>query len=432
MSESPSRRRPATAGPLEKSRFTVILAGAAYTPERCLRQAAIFVANGGIAGVMECPARDTPTEPFRRKLLETFGSAAEVGKVDREAWIHADWIEAWDGIVAPGFIELHTNGIGGFDAMDPRPESLSGMARALARYGTTAFLPTVITAPKPYIMQALSTLADAMAYISDGASPLGIHLEGPFLSPCRRGTHPAAHLQPPALALFQEFFEASRGHLRVFTLAPELKGALGLIERAAGLGVIPALGHSDATYEEAQQGIEAGARHSVHLFNAMRAFNHRDPGIVGAILSDDRISAEIITDGIHVHPVAVQILVGAKRLDKIVLSTDSISAAGMADGPYKLGGKRVVVINGACRDDEGRLAGSSLTQDRALRNLMAWTGISPADALATATLNPACVLGLNNKGRIREGADADLVILSRQWEVERTFVQGRTVFQKPE
>ena len=177
-------------------------------------------------------------------------------------------------------------------------------------------------------------------------------------------------------------------------------------------------------------GIEAGASHSVHMFNAMRPFSHRDPGIIGAILTDERVSTEIITDGIHVHPVAVKALCRAKPLDKVVLSTDSISAAAMPDGEYLLSGKRVTVIGGACRDEEGRLAGSSLTQDRALRNLIAWSGLSAQDALCTATINPARVLGLEQKGRIKTGADADLVLLDERWEVERTFVRGQLAYQR--
>lgn len=412
------------------TRRKVILAGSVYAPEPQRAPAAVFTEGPRIVGIIPAPRREALTEAYRRALLQQ-ASTEFLATTDGAApWLSAEWIEAWDRILTPGFIEVHTNGAGGYDAMDSAPDTLIQMARVLARFGTTAFLPTLITAPKAEILRGLTSLAQAVETARGGATPLGIHLEGPFLSPSRRGTHPMECLRPPTIEFLTEALDAARGRLKILTLAPELPGALEVIERLRRDGVIAALGHSDATYEETQQGIEAGARHAVHLFNAMRPFNHRDPGIIGAILNDDRISAEIITDGIHVHPQVVRTLFRAKRRDGIVLSTDSISAAAMPDGGYLLSGKRVTVTGGVCRDADGRLAGSSLTQDQALRHLMAWAEISAAEAVAAATVNAARVLGLENKGRIRPGADADLVLLSDRWEVETTIVLGEIVYRK--
>jgi N-acetylglucosamine-6-phosphate deacetylase len=382
----------------------IIIAGEIYTPFEKVVGGAILIQGEKIADV----TREVKFPP----------------------WPEAEVIDASDQIAVPGFIDLQINGAGGGDLMEGSYESLALVARTLARFGTTAFLPTIITAPESEILRALDGISAACARIENGATPLGIHLEGPFLSKTKRGTHPPEHLRTPELGLLERAYQASRGKLKIITLAPELDGGLKLISAAAEMGIIPSLGHSEATYEQALRAIEAGARHSVHVFNAMRPFSHRDPGIIAALLNDERISTEIITDGIHVHPAAVKLFTRAKRLDQIVLSTDSISAAGMPDGTYRLGGRYIQVTGGACRDAEGRLAGSSLTQDRALRNLIAWSGLSLREALMTATVNPAKVLGLDSKGILAAGCDADVVLLNSKLEVQKTIIKGRVAYNK--
>ncbi len=385
----------------------LILAGEVYTPSERIERGFILVSGERVEAL----------GPERALGAELRASADEV-------------MEARDLIVAPGFVEVHINGAGGRDAAEATAESLSVISRTLTRFGTTSFLPTIITAPEGEMLRALEGLAEAIGGIEGGARPLGIHMEGPFLSAARRGVHPAEHLRLPDVRFLEKAWRAARGKLKIITLAPELSGALELIRAARALGAVAALGHSDARYEQALAAIEAGASHAVHVYNGMRLFNHRDPGILAAVLSDDRVSAEIIADGIHVHPAAVDIFVRTKARDKIVLSTDAISAAGMPDGRYLLSGREIVVKDGACRDREGRLAGSSLTQDRALRNLIAWTGISIEDALAAASLNAARALGLEDTGALAPGNYADIVILDKRLEVVRTIVAGRIAYSK--
>jgi N-acetylglucosamine-6-phosphate deacetylase len=266
--------------------------------------------------------------------------------------------------------------------------------------------------------------ADASA---DGrACPLGIHLEGPFISHARRGVHPPEHLLPPTLAAFERFWQAARGTIRMMTIAPELDGAGEVIAEAARRGVAVSLGHSDADFTEAERGIAVGARHGTHTFNAMRPLDHRSPGILGAVLTDARLTADLIADGVHLDPSIVRLVAHAKGADGTVLITDATAATGMPDGRYRLGSLEVEVRDGKCTY-EGKLAGSVLTMDRAVRNLAKFAGWELAQAVAAASRNPARVGHLLNKGELAAGADADLVVLNEAGEVLRTFVAGAEV-----
>jgi N-acetylglucosamine-6-phosphate deacetylase len=260
-----------------------------------------------------------------------------------------------------------------------------------------------------------------------GAVPLGLHLEGPFISLARRGTHRAANLQAPNPLLFAEWTR-SRGVVKLITIAPELDAAETVARLAHDADVVVAIGHSDASYDQARAAIDKGACYAVHTFNAMRPFTHRDPGVVGAILDDERVFAEIIADGVHVTPEVVRIFSRAKRIDRVILATDAISATGMPDGNYVLGTDSVRVTGGVCRDAEGRLAGSTLTQDAALRNYIQWTGARIEDALMGLTRNPARALKLAGRGEIAPGARADLVLLDQQLRVVKTLVAGKLVY----
>jgi N-acetylglucosamine-6-phosphate deacetylase len=335
-----------------------------------------------------------------------------------------------DGIIAPGYIDLHIHGSAGFDVMDDSATALSSIEQWLARHGVTGYFPTTVTASLDKTRQALERLANAIEEReqSDGpektrSRPLGIHLEGPFISHARRGVHPPHHLLAPTLHLFEQFWQAARGRIRMLTIAPELDGSLEVITEATRRGVCVSLGHSDADFAAAERGIAAGARHATHTFNAMRPLDHRSPGILGAVLTDQRVSADIIADGVHLDPAIVKLFARAKGPQQTVLITDAISATGMPDGRYHLGSLEVEVRDGTCMAD-GKLAGSVLTMDRAVRNLARFAEWDLARAVAAASRNPARVAQITNKGTLEVGADADFVVLNAQGDVLRTFVGG--------
>jgi N-acetylglucosamine-6-phosphate deacetylase len=341
--------------------------------------------------------------------------------------------------VAPSDFGIH--GSAGFDVMDEDAEALPAIEQLLARHGVTSYFPTIVTAPMDTILRALERLASAIekrerdyerkdrnADSTDRARPLGIHLEGPFISHARRGVHPPEDLLAPTLATFERFWQAARGRIRMMTIAPELEGAPEVIAEAARRGVSVSLGHSDADFEAAERGIAAGARHATHTFNAMRpldhrTLDHRSPGILAAVLTDRRVSADIIADGVHLDPAIVKLVASAKGPEQTVLITDAISATGMPDGRYRLGSFAVDVRDGRCMAD-GKLAGSVLTMDRAVRNLARFAEWDLSQAVAAASRNPARVARIANKGVLAAGADADFVVLSPAGEVLRTFIGG--------
>jgi N-acetylglucosamine-6-phosphate deacetylase len=324
--------------------------------------------------------------------------------------------------LAPGFLDVHIHGAGGHDVMEARVEALQAICRMAARHGTTALLATVMTAPPEQILRSLSvaarqTRAPWPAEAEPMAAVLGTHLEGPFINVARAGVHPPEWIVGPSIEQLQRFVDAADGTLRLLTLAPELEGALELIAWGRGAGLILSLGHTDATYEQACAAIERGASHAAHVFNAMRPFHHRETGVLGAVLDDPRVTAEVIADGVHVDAPAVRLLIRAKGPEAVLLVTDATAAAGMPDGIYRLGPLELEVRNGVCRDRTGRLAGSSLSMDRAVRFALR-LGLPPTQVLAMATLNPARLLGISHhKGRLAPGADADLVFLDADWNV---------------
>ena len=382
--------------------------------------------------VLDAGAVLTPFEKYspgrviiRGDRIEASGAISDLRIPDTAT--HLDF-PSWT--LVPGFIEPHVHGCGGFDVMDATPDSMSVISRTLARYGTTAFLPTTVSAPADVLAEAVERLGRLIVASSAGAKPLGIHLEGPFLSVQKRGTHQPANVREPDPDLLTQWLQRSGGLIKLLTMAPELDSAEATADLARKRGVAVAMGHSDATFSEAVAAVNAGTRYAVHTFNAMRPMSHRDPGIVGAVLSDDRVWAEIIADGIHVAPEVVRIFARAKGPSRIILATDATSATGMPDGQYALGNSSVEVKDGVCRDAEGRLAGSTLTQDRALRNLLQWTGMKLEDALLGLTSNPASALGLDGRGRIEPGAYADMTFLDGNLEVARTYFSGKLVFAR--
>jgi N-acetylglucosamine-6-phosphate deacetylase len=383
----------------------VITAGRLYTPLEEIERPLVFVEDGVIAEVRSQTSREIPARL----------SVTDLGDV----------------ILAPGFIDIHIHGGAGHDVMKADPAALPAVERLLRLHGVTSYVPTTVTAPVDLTLAALERLADAIEAggKSGGgelrARPVGIHLEGPFISHARRGVHPPANLLPPTLDMFERFWEASRGHIKIITIAPELEGARAVIAEATRRGVCVSLGHSDADLQATQAGVAAGARHATHVFNAMRPLDHRQPGILGEVLTDERLSAEIIADGIHVDPLIVRLFLRAKGAEAAVLVTDATAATGMPNGRYQLGSLEVEVKDGRCMAG-GKLAGSVLTMDKAVQNVMKFANWNLQQAVRLATLNPARTAGLpSSLGNIVAGAAADMVALSPSGEVRTTIVRGQ-------
>ena len=381
---------------------SLIHVGRAFTPITEIPDAAILMRDGVIESV-------TP-----RSAVSLPDGATE--------------IQALDKIAAPGFLDVHIHGAGGHDVMEGTEDALKTVARTIASHGTTSFVATTVTASPESICRASDGIA---AYIArqhltceQKAEALGIHFEGPFLSPVRRGVHPQEFLKLPSAELLEKFVDAARGNAQILTIAPELLGAMPCIDAARKAGLVVAIGHTDATYEQARAAIARGAHHAVHVYNAMRPFSHRDSGVIGAVLTTPEVTAELIADGVHVDETAMRLLLQAKGAAGVILVSDGISATGMPDGKYTLGTFEVTVSGGVCRNAEGRLSGSTLTLDRALRNIVN-LGIPLADALRMLTLNPATLLGIEfKKGSLRAGADADLLLLDRELNVRQIWTRG--------
>jgi len=330
--------------------------------------------------------------------------------------------------LAPAFFDVHIHGAAGHDVMEATPDALLAVGSFLASRGTGSFLATTVTAPIDATLRALSGLAKLVAQppddVKNKAWPIGIHLEGPFLSHAKKGVQPAEHLLAPNIETFDRFFDAAEGHIRLMTMAPELPGAVELAAHATARGVRVSLGHSDATAAETRAVIAVGAASATHTFNAMRPLDHREPGILGTVLTTDSLFAEIICDGIHTAPELVKLWWRAKGPERAILVTDAMSAAGMPDGEYQLGGFAVQVANGRAMA-RGVLAGSVLTLDRALTNFLEFTGAKLEDGLRLLTANPATMTGfLDKAGTLEVGQKANLVAVDRAGKLVASFVNG--------
>ena len=320
------------------------------------------------------------------------------------------------GVAVPGFIDLQVNGFGGVDFLEADAEGYRRAGEALLETGVTGYLPTLITTPEDELVAAMKEIP----IVAEGPRILGIHLEGPFLSQRRLGTHPASARRDPDLGLLERLLAA--GPVRMMTLAPELPGSDGLIEELHARGVTVSCGHSDATSEQANAAFDNGIRTVTHLFNAMRPFEHRDPGIAGAALARDDVIVQIINDGVHLAPDTVR-LVWHAAAGRVALVTDAMAGAGVPDGPYSLGSLEVVVRDGAVRGPNGVLAGSVLTMIDAVRNLHA-LGISFEDAVGAASAVPARILGRSDLGVLEPGGPADVVVLDDRLEIVRVLCGG--------
>jgi N-acetylglucosamine-6-phosphate deacetylase len=328
--------------------------------------------------------------------------------------------------LAPAFLDVHIHGAAGHDVMEATPQALSAIGRFLASRGTGSFLATTVTAPLDATLHALSGLAKLLERppIEGQARAIGIHLEGPFLSHTKRGVQPAEHLLAPNLTIFDRLFDAAEGHVRLMTLAPELPGAAELAAHATARGVRVSLGHSNATAAETRAAIAAGAVSATHTFNAMRPLAAREPGILGTVLTTDSLFAELICDGIHVAPEMVKLWWRAKGPERAILVTDAMSATGMTDGEYQLGGLAVQVANGKATAG-GVLAGSVLTLDRALANFIEFTGAPLEQVLRLMTANPVAMTGLGDQvGSLAVGQPASLVAVDTAGKLVGSVVNG--------
>jgi len=331
-------------------------------------------------------------------------------------------------VLTAAFFDIHVHGALSFDFMAATPAEIAAAGRFLASRGVGHYLPTTVTAPIDKTLSALEALADAIEAgpAHDAATAVGIHLEGPFVSHAKRGVHPADCIQPPSIALFDRFQQAARGHIRLLTLAPELPGALDLIAHATAVGVRISLGHSDATAAEATAGIAAGATSATHTFNAMRALSHREPGILGVVLDRDDLYAELICDGVHVDPSMVRLWLKMKGPERAILVTDGMSATGMPDGEYDLGGIAVTVKDGVCLSGS-TLAGSVLTMDKAVANLQAFTGTPLAMAVRLAAQNPARMIGLPQINALAVGSPANFNVFDAGGKRTGSYLAGRLI-----
>jgi len=374
----------------------------------------------------------TPFEEISDAVVVIQGSkisaVGQRGKVNLPRGVRE--LDAGGRTVVPGFVDVHIHGAGGHDVMEGTRESLEIISATVAAHGTTSLVATTVTASEKETRDSSASIAHFILNTSQyparelSAEILGIHFEGPFISPARRGVHPAKWIVPPSSEMLAQLLREARGTAQILTLAPEMPGALDLISAARKAGLVISLGHTDATYEQAQAAIEAGATHAAHVFNAMRPFSHRGTGVIGAVLTSPKVSAELIADGVHVDEPAMRMLVELKTPERVVLVSDGISATGMPDGKYQLGMFDVKVSGGVARNAEGKLAGSTLTLDRAMRNMVA-LGVPLASALRMVTANPARQIGLaTRKGVLAPGADADLVFLDDKLEVSGVMTRG--------
>lgn len=335
-------------------------------------------------------------------------------------------IDAKGKYVSPGFIDIHIHGSGGYDTMDATPEALRVISTTIAANGVTAYLPTTMTMDRDSIYKALDAIRDAMSLENEGAKILGAHMEGPFINAKYKGAQKADNIINPDYDVIKDDLDI----IKIITLAPEKDENHSFIKKVKSNSKITlSIGHSDASFDEAMKAIESGITHAAHTFNAMPPLNHRKPGIVGAIFTSN-ITCELIADLIHVHPAIFKILINVKDKDKMVLITDSMRAGCMKSGNYELGGQKVIVKNGAARLQDGTLAGSVLTLNKAVKNMLNHSDLEIYDVVAMASHVPAKVINMDNKkGSLDVGFDADIVVFNDDIDVFFTIVEGKTVYE---
>lgn len=344
--------------------------------------------------------------------------------IRREKEKNLEVIDAGGLYLAPGFIDIHIHGSAGHDTMDATHEALKSISLSLARTGVTSFLATTMTMPEEKIKDALDNIRATMARGTEGARVLGAHGEGPFINPDYKGAQAEKDIIKPDISLIEEYIDV----LKLVTVAPEMEGAEEVIHRLSEAGVVVSVGHSAAGYDDIIRAREWGLSHATHLFNAMTGIHHRRPGIVGAVLTSD-ITCELIADLIHIHPAVLRLVIKSKDLDQIILVTDQMEAGCLQEGEYSLGGQKVVVKDGSARLENGQLAGSILTLNRAVKNILDISELTLPDAIRMVTGNPARRLGLAKElGQLLPGMRADLVLFDEKIDIKATFVEGEKVY----
>ncbi len=385
----------------------ILSAGTVLAAERDLTPGYVVVKQGRISRVAGGPPPDAP-----------------------------DLVSFSDATIIPGLIDLQVNGGAGVDCSRTGPEGYDVLGHYLAATGVTAYLPTIVTGPLEEMRRALDAVAAVMTravpVAGQRALPviLGGHMEGPYLNPLRRGAHPSEYLRHPSTDEVVETLQRARGVLRMVTVAPELEGAEAVIRRLAGEGVLVALGHTDAGYDDMNAAAPWGARVVTHLFNAMRGFHHREPGAAGGALLNPAFTVGVIADLIHLHPATLALIARVAGPGRVLLVTDAMAAAGMERGTFSLGPQTVELRGGVPRLGDGTLAGSLLQLARAVHNFASAGGVSFRDAVESASRVPARLLGLGRKGRIARGCDADLVVLDRGGSVALTLVGGEVAYRR--
>jgi N-acetylglucosamine-6-phosphate deacetylase len=362
-------------------------------------------------------------------LLAQGGHITHLGWREPPPSADAERLDAGGLWLAPGLIDLHAHGARGCDTMDATPDALRSMARFYASHGVTGFLATTMSASAEHILTALRNVAIVMAQGTGGAALLGAHVEGPYLDLNKRGCQDAAQIRGAHVGEYETFF--ATGVVRLITLAPEVPGSQELIRYAIEQGVRVAAGHTRATFDQMCAAASLGVSQVTHLYNGMELMHHRKPGAVGAALTLEELTCQLIADRTHVHPAILRLTVRAKGLDGVLLVTDAMGGAGMPDGEYRLGEIAVSVRQGVARTAEGALAGSTLTLDQAVSNMMVAADLTLPQALRLASLNPARALGIaGRKGRLAVGYDADLILVDTDVTVHLTLVEGQIVYRR--
>ena len=350
-------------------------------------------------------------------------SALQAGEIQPEE--NAQVVDVSGKWVAPGFVDVHMHGAVGASAMDATTESLHKISRYITRFGVTSWLPTTWSASPELTLKAIQNVADS-PQPQDAARHLGVHVEGPYLSVDHRGAQLPELIRNPVVEEYREWFKT--GVVKLVTIAPENEGAYQFVAEGLKQGIEFSIGHSGATYEQVIEAANNGVRQATHIFNGMVGLHHRQPGTVGGILAEDRIYAQLICDGVHIHPAVVKTLIRAKGTSRVILITDAIRGTGLADGDYEFVNQKIIVRRGVARTPQGGLSGSTLTMDKALRNVINFTGLPFHEVLPMATSVPAEAMGWQGKkGILQPGADADVILLDAGFNVLRTMIAGKFV-----